>query len=110
MKKKKRKLQRPEPAARGAANYDPEPARKLSPDCEEAVAIATDILYLIDERVGDDAKERVAPDFFESVTTKSKSIRRQAMHNSVTDRQLDSLRNMLRAVKRWVHDDDDDDD
>lgn len=81
----------------------------LHEDVQEALGVGDDILEVItnlDRRVIDKAS-----DFFSSVKKRTWDICATLKRtNDVSDKQRDALDNMKKAVRKWVHDDDEEED
>lgn len=75
---------------------------------QEALDIGNDILQAI-KGLDRDVRAK-APDFFRDVRNKTASICETIRdYNRVSDKQRAALDNMKKGVRRWTHDDEDDD-
>jgi hypothetical protein len=89
-------------------SFDPEPEPQ-SEDVKDALGVVADIRYLIEEKFDADVIKR-GGDFFTEVLGKAKSIGKTIRSsNRVTENQRAALDNILSGVKKWDHEDDDDD-
>ncbi|MCI0421503.1 MAG: hypothetical protein L0312_20140 [Acidobacteria bacterium] len=76
------------------------------PDVREALEQVQRITGLIEDDVPDWAKDK-APDFFEDVAEKVRSVGETIERmDSVTDGQRRALNNWESGVRRWIRDDD----
>ena len=69
---------------------------------DEALELCDEILRMIEEDVPERAHDK-APDFFEGVEEKVKSISETIEQSGqATDRQIAALENMQAAVSKWI--------
>jgi hypothetical protein len=81
---------------------------EVPPDVREALGVVEDIKYTV-EKVDEHVREE-REDFFGSVVKKAKAIGATIEKtNRVTAGQREALDNMLEGVRKWVHDDEEDD-